>query len=187
METVLSCSLLMAFSAAVTVFTISVCFSLSSFYEKQPRKRNYNQECKHWAVSSEKMCFFPSTLLLVHTSCPLLWYFAVLTDSRFMSEFLRQVQATLGLRHKENSFPWSSPQTQRGMFSLSTQSKGNNKDFVGLSYNNPAAQMLCLRYFIWWEVKTGSCKNTEIFRLKNVMSVIFFWWWGQQRDKSVSS
>lgn len=31
METVLSWSLLMAFSAAVTVFTISVCFSLSSF------------------------------------------------------------------------------------------------------------------------------------------------------------
>lgn len=42
METVLTWSLLMAFSAAVTVFTISVCFSCSSLWKHKNRRGRFS-------------------------------------------------------------------------------------------------------------------------------------------------
>lgn len=55
METVFSCSLLMAFSAAVTVFTISVCFPLSSLCEEEEEEETSAHEPQPSCSHAEKM------------------------------------------------------------------------------------------------------------------------------------
>lgn len=66
METVLSWSLLMAFSAAVTVFTVSVCFSLSSFCERKNMKnvRTSTRQIRPAGRCERSGCFMKTQRLL---------------------------------------------------------------------------------------------------------------------------
>lgn len=84
METVLSWSLLMAFSAAVTVFTISVCFSLSSFCERKNTKdvRTPTRQIWPWCLADVNTQFVSWKRIGCFLCC------------RLFLEFLGQVQAT---------------------------------------------------------------------------------------------
>lgn len=95
-ETVLSCSLLMAFSAAFVVFTISACFSPSSFCERKKRTefRTENHDAvllkvrtKGEGKSKHSVRFLRSVQVTL-----------IFVVFRVVCEFLRQVQATPEMR-----------------------------------------------------------------------------------------
>lgn len=98
METVLSWSLLMAFSAAVTVFTISVCFSLSSFCgcKKTKKVRTSTGRIRPAGRCKHSGCLMTTQMLLPVVALPLphsgsCGYQYV---CRLFLKFLGQVQAT---------------------------------------------------------------------------------------------